>query len=146
MRVLIMEDPIIIPVLVKALEHVQRTDKIQLEPIIAPSFTEARERIRHVDFAIIGVESDGLDLADYALNSIGIPVIALGSLADNGYLVFESRNLKFIEKPSFPLTEFTQSVREIMEMIKNGQSRKQVAETLCGLVNRTIASQIPIRN
>lgn len=119
MKILIMEDPRVIPSIIQLLRLAEGHTGEMLEPVIAPSITEADVRLPECDIAIIDFESEwGPSIAHRAVNDIGMPVMATTIRTYNETYPMERQDLRFISKSDWKIARFRKIILEFIELAR----------------------------
>jgi hypothetical protein len=121
MKVLIMEDPNIVPTILRLLRLAEDHTGEKLEPVIAACSTEADMRLPECDIAIIDIEYDGgniSSIANRAVNDIGMPVMATTIRSYYEMYMMEKNNLRFVSRLDWQIARFRKIMVEFIELVR----------------------------
>lgn len=120
LKILIVDKPVVIPVILQALGDFSRESGEIFEPIVAVSAIQAEAYLLKADILIIDLADHNREMASIAVNELQMPVLAMSALPHDKINLeiynTQMNRFRFLAKPEFDLKKFRRALWDFCDI------------------------------
>jgi len=117
MKILIMEDPRVLPVILDYLNEIDQVHGGCADLIVCRNKSEAEARLAEANMAIIDIDCGGHEVVIEALERYGIPVMATSAILDEG-TIKKTGTFCCMTKPAIGFEDFRSAILQFQKIVE----------------------------